>query len=299
MTNQAALESILNDLKKSGQMPARIDFSIFADQFWCVVSDNKEDDFNIISDSIYTGHSKTKEVSLLKALSERVERKAFGNGYQKGLVSCQTERSDGFAAYPKMFTANKAKENALAESIERFVWANWWDYSDYGHTVQTIAVTDKKSDYVEALFKKFDLETVYVITPHIQNSDYEVQIVFAKIKNQGFISGGACGLLSEKEQTFERALDELFRHGFSYQRVLEKNLTPTSFYEKRLCYFASGQGNDLVTARVFAQGTQSIVLPQLEIDSEVPTNFQSYSVHRCYFQNQPVFVGGKLERLCL
>lgn len=298
MNEVALVESNLKNLKQANQLPVRIDFTKTADRYWCVVSDQKEDSYNLISEKIFTGHSISKEISLLKALSERVERLAFVGGHQKGLASCQTERSDGFAAFPMIHdvAVDKARENAFAEAVERFAWATWWDNDHIQFDLKTLSKLDSK--YLDYLFSELDLEEVFLITPKIKNCDHEVQIVFAKIKNKGYLSGGACGL-NQKQETLDKALDELLRHGLAFMKALKENRKPESFYEERLYFFASGQGNYLVENKLQQKGTKPIILPKLQIDSEVPTAFLNYKVHRCLFENQPPFVGGEVKRLCL
>ncbi len=123
MTDQLILQSILEDLKLHNQMPRRIDFSIVGGRYWCVVADKELDQLSVINEDVYTGFSDSKEVALLKALSERAERYTFIEGHQQKYNSCSTERSDGFAAIPKIMNSSSARSNAFNEAVERFVWS--------------------------------------------------------------------------------------------------------------------------------------------------------------------------------
>jgi hypothetical protein len=138
-----------------------------------------------------------------------------------------------------------------------------------------------------------------IIKPSFKESSVEVQILIGKIKDKGYISGGACGFVQDSTNTFNRGMDELYRHGFAYLRSIEKNIEPVSLYEKRLLFFSSGAGNSIVEARLSQNGLKEISLPELLIDSPVRSIFDGYHVYRCYFKNQPPFVGGNMERLCL
>lgn len=302
MENKTILASIIANLKEQNSLPKRIDLSKIGDRYWCVVSDYDIDSISVINEDVTTGFSDEKEISVLKALSERAERKAFISGFQNLNPACLTERSDGFAAMPTSIEAKSVRQNALNEATERYVWSYWWDCHEVAFTTTEIAFDDQliqSSVYLQEAFVRLDLEKVIVVSPHISNSENIVKILFAKIKGHGFVSGGASGNISQGQGTFFRAFDELLRHGFGYKQSLEKNIDAKSFYEKRLQFFASGVGNSILENRLKISGGKKIVLPMLQIDSEVQSPLQGFKVHRCYFENQLPFVGGDLERLCL
>lgn len=302
MDSRSILASVITELKGQIAMPKRIDLSKVGNRYWCVASDFDIDSVSIMNEDVTTGFSNEKEVAVLKALSERTERKAFRDGFREKVLSCQTERSDGFAAMPIHLPSEIVRENALNEAIERYVWAYWWDHSEIAFNKIQILENHpyiKNSEYVHSVLKDLNLETIYIIEPHISFADKSVKILFAKMSGLGFISGGACGFKSHDQETFLRAFDELYRHGFAYKRSIENKIEADSFYEKRLNFFGSGLGNEVVEKRLNLIGTEKIYLPKLRIDEEVTSPFQGFKVHRCYFENQPPFVGGDLERLCL
>lgn len=302
MESKSILASVIADLKGQNSMPKRIDLSKIGDRYWCVVSDHDVDSISVMNEDVTTGFSSEKEIAVLKALSERAERKAFINGFQNLVPACQTERSDGFAAMPNCLDTISVRQNALNEAIERYVWAYWWDHKEVAFKKTEIGSDDQliqSSAYLKEAFAKLGLEKLFIVEPSISNSKNVVKILFAKVKGLGFISGGASGLISQDQETFLRAFDELYRHGFAYSRSLEKSIDAKSFYEKRLQFFASGLGDSVVENRLNTSGSEKISLPDLKIDSEVQSPFQGFNIHRCYFENQPPFVGGDLERLCL
>lgn len=298
MTNQILLQQVIESLKRQNKMPRRIDFSKVGDRYWCVVADSEKDSDVIINQDVFTGHSFDKEVALLKALSERAERLSFIEGHHAGTDSCQTERSDGFAAMPGALDS-VVRDNALNEALERFVWGTWWDNADVAFSIEKIDLKNKNSSYLTEIVSVLNIEDLILLKPIFEFQNKEVQIIFAKIKNGGYLSGGACGDKGTSENTFYRGMDELYRHGLAYKNALTKGQNPESFYEQRLFYFASGIGNQIVDERLRQSGNASIVIPKLRIDSDVPTSFSDYKVHRCLFENQPPFVSGALERLCL
>lgn len=301
-TAKSILESVIDTLKRQDQMPKRIDFSFIGSRYWCVVSDNAMDKLSVINEDVFTGLSDQKEVALLKALSERAERYAFIEGHKNQSPACLTDRSDGFAALPIHFQKENLRANALNEAVERFVWSTWWDNSDIAFNCTELELmneTVQKSEYLKNIFEELKLEYIKVVKPVIENSSFDVQVIIGKIKDKGYISGGACGSIGDCENTFLRGIDEMYRHGFAYNRSIEKTIKPSSLYEDRLMFFASGSGNTLVENRLNQLGVKQIALPDLQIDSPVDSRFDGYQVYRCYFKDQPPFIGGAMERLCL
>lgn len=303
-TLQTNINSLLKELKSRKSLPKKMDVAKIGERCWFVCHDNE--DVNIISESSSTGFSEDPSIALLKSLSERIERAAFKEGYKNQLSSCQSERSDGFAAFPKFYenSDEKARSSALSEAIERYVWATWWDDHEIRFDLKTIGqVSDqfKILQHVEIIKDQCGFEEIFVITPSIENAEnHKVIILFARPRIGGFVSGGACGELSQEKETLLRAFDELYRHGLALKNIKNKNLTPTTFYEKRLAYFGLGDGNLLIRSRLEAIGTKLIQLPELKIDEPIHHNFEDlFSVHRCLFENQPPFIGGDLERFCL
>lgn len=261
----------------------------------------------VISEYATTGMSVDPSVAVLKSLVERIERNAYTSGFEKDLSSCATERSDGFAAYPVKASSNSkvtARSNAYSEAVERFVWSTWWDDQTVGHeqfSLDESNTTPASLELIQELSKIIKIKKVTTVVPLISNSDQKVVISFAELENGGFISGGASGSAKESEITLYRGLCELIRHGIAAHHFIENNRAPKSFYEKRLHFFAfDPKGRVLLEKRLSANGTRSITLPKLAIDEEVPHHLSDLVyVHRCYFENQPPFVGGELERFCL
>lgn len=302
MDNRSILASVITELKGQHAMPKRIDMSKVGSRYWCVASDYEVDSLSVMNEDITTGFSDEKEVAVLKALSERTERKAFRNGIRDNIFSCQTERSDGFAAMPDNLPLEAVRENALNEALERYVWAYWWDHAEVEFSKVEVLESHlfvKDSDYIRDVFKELKIERIIIVEPKVSVGDKTIKILFAKIAGLGFISGGACGSKNHNQEIFLRAFDELYRHGFAYYRAIEKKIEAQSFYEKRLNFFASGLGNEIVENRLNTSGNEEIFLPKLKIDEQVVSPFQGFRVHRCFFENQPPFVGGELERLCL
>src|SRR5258708_2134797 len=123
----SALKNVVGVLNSNSILPKKIDITKVGSRYWVSSYDKLASE--IVSESIYSGMSNSKEIATLKAFTEKIERMAFSEGWRRGLKSCQTERSDGFACLPRTYleAEKQVRENALNEAIERYAWANWWD----------------------------------------------------------------------------------------------------------------------------------------------------------------------------
>ena len=73
-----------------------------------------------------------------------------------------------------------------------------------------------------------------------------------------------------------------------------------TFYENRLFNFACGKNNFIVKQRLSTQGIKIITLPDLAFNDCFTHRFKDdFILYRCLFQNQPVFMGGVINRLCI
>lgn len=302
LADRIIAQKIIQAFKSKGRLPKNINVATASGRFWVECHDVKTD--GIMADQSTTGFSTCPEIALMKALSERAEHQAFIEGHKNGLNSCMTERSDGFAAYPKCYedAGFKAREAALSEATERYVWSTWWDNDQIGFKINSIrfeSMNDELIKYSHYIMAECQIAEIFVIRPKIQNHlDRTVLILIAHLKSGGFISGGACG--SDVNDVLLRSMDELYRHGLAILKVKEKKISAVSFYEQRLVFFGLGHGSKIVSKRLAAEGNESIVLPSLLIDEAIEHSMSDdYVVHRCLFENQPAFIGGKMERLCL
>ncbi|MEQ1665165.1 MAG: hypothetical protein ABL927_07310, partial [Bdellovibrionales bacterium] len=200
----------------------------------------------------------------------------------------------------------QARENALCEAIERYAWAKWWDEEKTKYLISNLDLLDRSYwgesySLVEKIKSILDIEQIIEINPKFTPyDDKELIILVAHIKNHGVVTGGACGDRTVRAKTLARASGELFRHILAAKKILDQKATPASFYEKRLAYLFSSNGLKQFNNRVSIQGQNPIILPELIIDEEIPHSYSEIvSVYRCLFKDQPPFVGGLLERMCL
>ena len=196
-----------------------------------------------------------------------------------------------------------ARENALCEAIERHVWASWWDDSEVGHHSRVVNFTNLSPGELLLLDleKHTSIDFVTEIRTWCEEKDRVVIIYLAFLNSVGVVSGGACGKRDNIEGIRYRAIAELLRHGLAASRLQNSSADNLTFYEKRLRYFAqTREGTELVKMRLRNQGSKSVTFPHLKFDTAVPHSLSELvAVHRCHFENQPEFVGGELERLCL
>lgn len=248
------------------------------------------------------------DLAVTKALVEYLERMAFLDGIDNEDPICERLHSDGIAAFPLSNPEARflARRNAYSEAVERFVWASWWDNKNIGHEsidlTQTDFLNEKK---IADTMKKFEnilpISATTMVEPLFDDPDHSLIILFSKIKGYGYISGGAAGLKTNRRETFIRALSELIRHGIAISRFINLKVDAATFYERRLLFFGLGHGNHLVEDRLNIKSREVLRLPELAIDDEIKSVKTDglIATHRCLFVEQPPFVDGILERLCL
>lgn len=304
------LKHILRRLGQKGFAPRCLEITPLSEFFFGVAFDQIDNE--VISDSVFTGFARDPSLALLKAVVEMVERQAFEEGKRKGITSCQTERSDGFAAYPtfalpRKLAHAKARSNALNEAIERFAWATWWDNPLISHVCTPLLGQARWRQFnidVEILPTHAPIKEIYLIEPKLHgNLDVALKILLVELEDGGMITGGAAGDRHENQgrSIVTRAYSELYRHCLALLRMKEQNIASVSdFYLQRLKFFGFGAGRELVLRRLEQAGSQEIVLPELSFDEEIPHRYAAdIIVHRCLFANQPPFVGGDIARLCI
>ncbi len=118
--------NLLRSLTRTKCAPKNFELSKVGPLF-VVAAYHQKSDLSI-SDDIVTGMDRSKDVALLKCLSEWVERHAMGEWMD--LNKHKSDRgSEGFAAFPLENENAKilARCSAYAEAFERFTWAKWWD----------------------------------------------------------------------------------------------------------------------------------------------------------------------------
>lgn len=296
----------MTKLKLRGRLPRRIELSEIGST--CIANAFDDPGDYTISEFVFTGMSPDPATATLKALVEKIERDAYAAGARKSLASCQTERSDGFAAYPLgiggVDERKQARANAWHEAFERFTWACWWDNADISHQSRRCtedSLSKASWSLISALNKIMPLKEVFEIIPDTDNDDAEAVIVFAELEGGGFVSGGAAGRKDDRDVIVYRALSELVRHGLAAFHFRNNGTKPKSFYEKRLHFFAfEAAGSELLKRRLSQVGKTRIQIPVLEIDAEIPHDLSDLVyVHRCYFKDQPPFIGGDIQRFCL
>jgi hypothetical protein len=254
---------------------------------------------DIIDEKVFTGMHLSAEVALQKCLSEMIERKAVEQWIARN-PTFGSWGSDGFAAFPRSLenAQDRARANAWLEAVERYAWARWWDDPGCIAEINCSPVfADIESSIVDEIRKSTPLSSLIQIQPMVEKGPI-VRIFFGRLKSGGYISGGAAGQPEDSDLNV-RSLYELFRHSQAARRLVGLKKTLSS-YEGRLMYFANGHGNSLVESRLSTVGSKRICLGPLQIDEAIEHSFNDlYVVHKCQFVDQPAFLGGALERLCL
>lgn len=290
------IASLSGALESRGLLPKQCELSAIGPLHMAALF-NELDPTRAIIETGFCGMDTDQDVAILKALVECAERAAYREGLAKNDRLCLTERSDGFAAFPVSDHTDalaRARENALAEAVERFAWATWADDSAVAFS---LAATEHP--ILDAINGWIALKRTFLVKPKFAFQNLELQIHFAELEGGGVVSGGACGKIGD-QNTSLRALGELARHASAAKKFKHDGLRPTGTYEERLMYMASVDGAAHLSARLASKGTKTIDFPPLALDGSVAHSLsETVAVHRCYFANQPPFVAGPKERLCL
>lgn len=263
---------------------------------WTLVSCHSGANSKYISESVAMGIDKDPNIALAKALTEFLERKLSKESADE--VVRLTKRSDGFAAFPVFDSVQNsmlmAAKNALGEAVERYLWAKWWD-----DELTPYLIKETNFPGYSLLKSEFNLKSVKSILVPAHDS-YSLLVLLAETEGGGFVTGGAAGVLGDWIKTFGRAFGELLRHLIVVRNMKKSETSDLSFYEKRLWGFGSGEWRELVLSRLSKNSIGKTLLPKIWIDQPIRhPHMDIVSIHRCLFENQPLFIGGTLERLCI
>jgi hypothetical protein len=266
----------------------------------------------LIREDVYAGMDLDTDQAILKALIERTERLALAHAISTDPDIAACGSSDGTAAFPIGESGDtgraeiQARTHALAEAIERFVWATWWDDASVEYELHPFASLGVQKDnrlIADAILQLSEPGQILRVQPRVRQRDdrFETVILYLVIPEQAVLSGGACGLRTHLDVTFRRALGELARHTAAFQALKSKRATAATFYERRLAFMASPDGYAKWAQRLAVNGQTPIEIPSLAIDRPLLNHPLAplVQVHRCFLNGQPPFVGGSLERLCL
>ncbi|MFK7824419.1 MAG: hypothetical protein AB8G05_09690 [Oligoflexales bacterium] len=244
-----------------------------------------------ISEDVASGVSNTHLEAFAKSMSEYVERVAFREGKKNGQSLCQTNRSEGFAAYPYLsFNKNKAldlvREISLCESIERFSWPYFWSDKSVKFEVQ-----DCKKSTLNEISNLTGIASIQHVFPAL-NSDKVLCISIAKIGSQGAILGASCS--NARSSAITGSIHELIKHYIGLKKINGYTVIESD-YIKRL-HHLSKVGFSLYQERLSFKGTNTIHLPSLEMDGLVTHPFDRYFlVYRTRFKDQVEFISESLN----
>ncbi|NQY44160.1 MAG: hypothetical protein HRT87_12555 [Legionellales bacterium] len=243
----------------------------------CFIS-SRDIDFDVTKKAISStgtcGVSRILELAKIKAISEFVEREAFKNS--------GTKSSTGFAAYPFIFNASKAKEkakvHAFNETVERYVLYQWDKKDDIKFEIYNSPHIQNKELYL-AIQKEIAFLEYYKITPTlINNQDTQAVILYAKTK-YGWTFGSAANKCPIEAEL--NAIKELYMHCIGLYRMLEKQIEPQSNHEKQILWIS--EQDNLIQNKIHNIGKTPIQIPN-PLYKNIETKYNDcYSVEQCYF----------------
>lgn len=308
LLDKVKLSYTVNELRRRSFQVKKIEISQVSKGMYLCSAYNKAGS-HIISEDVKNGLGDNPYKATLIALSEFVERAAFAEAQNSDHNSGATVRSDGYAAYPIYFgfhkrAASHARRNAFNEAVERFAWSTWWDNSSIGFDLSDITHTKDGKFIIKHLITHKPVEQILLISPFLERGvGQALKIYLVALKGGGYITGGCAedGGSMSRSTFYPRAFSELFRHCLALQRIADGlPFSQDNFYIKRLEFFGLGHGDHLVQQRLQSRGSSSVQFPNLLIDKAFKHQLDDiYVVHRCLFENQPVFMGGDLHRLCI
>lgn len=296
------IQDLTVTLKSRNLLPKYIEFSNWND--WTIVSVYNTNSSKYISESVSMGVDLDPQIAFAKAIVEYNERSL--SKQSPTLAAKATSRSDGFAAFP-VYNNNQiiskiiCRKNAFLEAVERYLWAKWWDDSKTSFEVNIWNPLIFDTSTIKKIQNSFLLKSIHKITVTPANSPVVLIILMAENNHGGFVTGGAAAFSDEINDAETRSFGELLRHLIALEKIkTEFNPKSFSFYEQRLWGFGSGLWRDLVIERMSLYNEQKITLPKLSFDDEIAHSHSDIiSIHRCLFSDQPLFIGGTLERLCI
>lgn len=305
LTNET-VDAFVGVLRRRGLAPKNIEVTSVGSSYLVNCYDSLKG--GTITDSVTTGVDVDLKVALLKSVTESVERRVLAQNLKHADPSnIGNFRSDGTAAFPvfsdRTFAVDRTRENAIAEAVERYGWAHWWDDPSISAQISKFDL-DGEFGHSRSLVNHINAVTplgeLFLIKPDLNMDGVELCILIARRRSGGFLSGGAAGDTKNTPMILYRGLSEMLRHSLAIRQMETSGVGPDSFYEQRLHYFGSGQGDDLVLGRLATVGNRPVEFTDLSVDRELThTDSDIVYVHRCYFKDQPPFVGGALERLCI
>jgi hypothetical protein len=299
--NWYRLKIILNELRRRDLLP-EFEFSKIGPNMMCTAYIHRKESPAGINVDATCGMSRFSDEAFIKATVEYVERLAA----KTFIEQCETwnRTSDGFASFPSILSLKCkkiARTNALHEAIERYSWMAWWSSVEikYRKTILSDkAISDLRLN--EFFRSSLSAERIFLIEPTISGVEGTLIILVCKLKGHGYVSGGAFGV--DRKVTFDRALGELMRHYLAVTQFQDQlgQIHLMDCYNRRLRFFAIGQGHDSVEKRLESNGKLAIHLPELKIDTEIAHPLSSFVyTHRCLFAGQKEFVDQDEKIFCL
>lgn len=306
--NQATVElqELIAHLHSYKIFPPHIQYKKCGDLFFATVSEAPLEKTLLMNSQSFTGMSVNKHQALSIALTEYLERKVCRNNPEFPYANEGVAGRSLCSLFKKEDLMSFVQNKSLNEAIERYSWAFWWDNPTTHWTFRLLTSKKiRKTPYL-ALFnhvtKILGPGHFYMITPTIGNKEKMVVILVYKSQLlSGVVSGGAAGNNTEEISIIGNALGELSRHANAiFRNTISPLPPPQDLYNQRLLYFASSSGLKTFKKRMGLNGKQTIILPPLQHSRVIKHPYEkAVLLYQSLFENQPPFIGGKVERLCL
>lgn len=226
------------------------------------------------------GTAVDKNTALRICVAECLERSIFRKIVSDPILSkkCMLQEFPTTCGFACGFEKQPTKDRSLAEAIERWAWSNWIDHH---HSIAQISLSEKQSELFLRMIAEFETTQYYLKNFYINNREFQFGVVLG-ISNNGIFAGSRVCTMSESP--WEHAAIESFRNYKNFQNKTNiQDNSDADFLKKRIHFF----GNNLNSALTQIKNATKNEWPALELqlDIELPTNFDHLYLHRTLLKN--------------
>ena len=307
-TKVISLNLLAQRMRKAGVFPAGIQSTKCGAVFAFTAYDETDVQSTVMHRNSCVGLSTNQYTAALKALTEWLERKVVRSnpaGFPHG--------TDGVAGWDlplpafRRSAARMARNHAVAEACERFIWSTWWDNPEIGHGTLsggdlTPIINPTTASILAFVTQLFGGGELVAIRPHAHPSfPHELTIGAFLLPNRGgIITGGAAAPIGCAANALAHGMTELLRHAVALKRTQTEGISPETVYEKRLVWMGSRVGFDAMNERLTKSSRALVEFPGVSIDRSISDNPFDFAVfHHFNFRNHVEFIGSTVERACL
>lgn len=219
---------------------------------------------SIISEHVQGGISRDRNTAILKSIMEFFERKVA--------IENSIFYSNGVASYPVFLSRTKAlqraRENAISESLERYCLYNWYSDKEVGH--QSNRINPENQKFAALIAQMIPNEGLLSISPLIHGQ--RALVITILLLKSGVLISSAMNF-NKKEAEFS-ALGELFRQVLAFKKWKADKPPLSESCETHLVNLATN--GQKAIERLKRVGIKKIKIPPILIEQELPHKLSEY-----------------------